>query len=80
MTEAIRSYPGQDRRRARLPRARLISFVDKSVEQPFYFTKAPQTLVESAPTVAYPPETSSSGTSAKSSRICRSSITCTQVT
>jgi fumarylpyruvate hydrolase len=32
--------------------------VDKSVERPFYFTKAPQTLVESGATVAYPPETS----------------------
>ena len=31
--------------------------VDKSVERPFYFTKAPQTLVESGATVAYPPET-----------------------
>ena len=31
--------------------------VDKSVERPFYFTKAPQTLVESGSTVAYPPET-----------------------
>jgi fumarylpyruvate hydrolase len=27
------------------------------VERPFYFTKAPQTLVESGATVAYPPET-----------------------
>ena len=33
--------------------------VDKSVEQPFYFTKSPQTLVESGATVAYPPETRS---------------------
>lgn len=32
--------------------------VDKSVDRPFYFTKAPQTLVESGTTVAYPPETS----------------------
>ena len=32
--------------------------VDKTVERPFYFTKAPQTLVESGATVAYPPETS----------------------
>ena len=32
--------------------------VDKSVERPFYFTKASQTLVESGATVAYPPETS----------------------
>jgi fumarylpyruvate hydrolase len=32
--------------------------VDKSVERPFYFTKAPSTLVESGATVAYPPETS----------------------
>ena len=32
--------------------------VDKSVERPFYFTKAPQTLVDSGATVAYPPETS----------------------
>jgi fumarylpyruvate hydrolase len=32
--------------------------VDKSVERPFYFTKAPQTLVESGATVSYPPETS----------------------
>jgi fumarylpyruvate hydrolase len=31
--------------------------VDKSVEVPFYFTKAPSTLVESGATVAYPPET-----------------------
>lgn len=30
--------------------------VDKSVERPFYFTKSPQTLVESGATVAYPPE------------------------
>ncbi len=32
--------------------------VDKSVEVPFYFTKSPQTLVESGATVAYPPRTS----------------------
>ena len=31
--------------------------VDKSVERPFYFTKAPQTLTLSGSTVAYPPET-----------------------
>jgi len=31
--------------------------VDKSVEVPFYFTKAPSTLVHSGATVAYPPET-----------------------
>ncbi len=31
--------------------------VDKSVEAPFYFTKAPSTLVESGATVAYPPGT-----------------------
>ncbi|WP_395399669.1 fumarylacetoacetate hydrolase family protein [Pseudoduganella sp. UC29_106] len=31
--------------------------VDKAVERPFYFTKSPQTLVESGATVAYPPET-----------------------
>jgi len=31
--------------------------VDKNVERPFYFTKSPQTLVESGATVAYPPET-----------------------
>ena len=31
--------------------------VDKSVEVPFYFTKAPSTLVQSGATVAYPPET-----------------------
>lgn len=31
--------------------------VDKSVERPFYFTKAPQTLVESGATIAYPPGT-----------------------
>jgi fumarylpyruvate hydrolase len=31
--------------------------VDKSVERPFYFTKAPSTLTESGATVAYPPET-----------------------
>lgn len=32
--------------------------VDKSVERPFYFTKAPQTLTPSGATVPYPPETS----------------------
>lgn len=31
--------------------------VDKNAERPFYFTKAPSTLVESGATVAYPPET-----------------------
>ena len=31
--------------------------VDKSAERPFYFTKSPQTLVQSGATVAYPPET-----------------------
>ncbi len=31
--------------------------VDKSTERPFYFTKSPQTLVESGAGVAYPPET-----------------------
>ena len=31
--------------------------VDKTVEVPFYFTKAPSTLVESGATVPYPPET-----------------------
>jgi fumarylpyruvate hydrolase len=31
--------------------------VDKAAERPFYFTKAPQTLVESGAAVAYPPET-----------------------
>ena len=31
--------------------------VDKSVERPFYFTKALQTLTPSGATVAYPPET-----------------------
>jgi fumarylpyruvate hydrolase len=31
--------------------------VDKSLEVPFYFTKAPSTLVESGETVAYPPGT-----------------------
>ena len=31
--------------------------VDKSVEVPFYFTKAPSTLVESGATIAYPPGT-----------------------
>ena len=31
--------------------------VDKSVEVPFYFTKAPSTLVQSGSTVAYPPGT-----------------------
>jgi len=31
--------------------------VDKSTESPFYFTKAPSTLVASGATVAYPPET-----------------------
>ena len=32
--------------------------VDKAVERPFYFTKSPQTLVDSGATVPYPPETS----------------------
>jgi fumarylpyruvate hydrolase len=32
--------------------------VDKSAEVPFYFTKSPDTLVESGATVAYPPGTS----------------------
>jgi fumarylpyruvate hydrolase len=32
--------------------------VDKRVEQPFYFTKSPQTLVQSGATVTYPPRTS----------------------
>ena len=32
--------------------------VDKSVERPFYFTKAPQTLLPSGSTMAYPSETS----------------------
>lgn len=31
--------------------------VDKAVERPFYFTKAPQTLLDSGATMAYPPET-----------------------
>ena len=31
--------------------------VDKSQERPFYFTKAPQTLVQSGTTIAYPSET-----------------------
>jgi fumarylpyruvate hydrolase len=31
--------------------------VDKSTSRPFYFTKAPQTLVESGATIAYPPGT-----------------------
>jgi fumarylpyruvate hydrolase len=31
--------------------------VDKAAERPFYFTKSPQTLVESGATVGYPPET-----------------------
>ena len=31
--------------------------VDKSQERPFYFTKAPQTLVHSGATIAYPSET-----------------------
>ena len=31
--------------------------VDKSSERPFYFTKAPQTLLASGATMAYPPET-----------------------
>jgi fumarylpyruvate hydrolase len=31
--------------------------VDKASERPFYFTKAPSTLVESGATAAYPPET-----------------------
>jgi fumarylpyruvate hydrolase len=33
--------------------------VDKSVERPFYFTKAPQTLTLSGSTIPYPPETNS---------------------
>ena len=33
--------------------------VDKSVEQPFYFTKSPQSLVQSGTTVGYPSETKS---------------------
>lgn len=32
--------------------------VDKLIERPFYFTKSPQTLVQSGATVAYPPGTS----------------------
>ena len=32
--------------------------VDKAAERPFYFTKAPQTLIESGATLSYPPETS----------------------
>ena len=31
--------------------------VDKASERPFYFTKAPSTLVPSGATIAYPPET-----------------------
>lgn len=31
--------------------------VDKAAERPFYFTKSPQTLVESGATIAYPSET-----------------------
>ena len=31
--------------------------VDRSVDRPFYFTKSPQSLVESGASVAYPPET-----------------------
>jgi fumarylpyruvate hydrolase len=31
--------------------------VDKSVERPFYFTKSPQTLLESGATMPYPSET-----------------------
>jgi len=31
--------------------------VDKSIERPFYFTKAPQTLLKSGSTMAYPSET-----------------------
>ncbi|GIK83345.1 MAG: 5-carboxymethyl-2-hydroxymuconate isomerase [Alphaproteobacteria bacterium] len=31
--------------------------VDKATERPFYFTKSPQTLVQSGATVPYPPET-----------------------
>jgi fumarylpyruvate hydrolase len=31
--------------------------VNKSVERPFYFTKAPQTLAASGSTIAYPPQT-----------------------
>ena len=36
--------------------------VDKAAERPFYFTKAPSTLVESGATVAYPPETKTTTT------------------
>ena len=32
--------------------------IDKAVERPFYFTKAPSTLVESGRAVPYPPQTS----------------------
>lgn len=32
--------------------------VDKSVEQPFYFTKSPTTLVQDGSSIAYPPRTS----------------------
>jgi len=38
-------------------RSRWAAPSDKSVEVPFYFTKAPGTLVESGATVPYPPET-----------------------
>jgi fumarylpyruvate hydrolase len=31
--------------------------VDRSVDRPFYFTKSPQSLVESGASVAYPPQT-----------------------
>jgi fumarylpyruvate hydrolase len=67
---AVQSLPvrGQD---ARLPINRLFFVgrnyhahaiemgkpVDKAVERPFYFTKAPQTLLDSGATMAYPPET-----------------------
>ncbi len=41
----------------RLPAVEMGKPVDKASERPFYFTKAPSTLVESGATVAYPPET-----------------------
>ena len=67
---AIRSLPVKDRT-DRAPVNRLFfvgrnyhahalemgKTVDKSASQPFYFTKSPQTLVESGATIAYPPRT-----------------------
>jgi fumarylpyruvate hydrolase len=68
---AVQSLPIRGQREQRFPINRIFCVgrnyhahavemgkpVDKSVERPFYFTKSPQTLVESGATVAYPPET-----------------------